>query len=470
MRTLEPWPWWPIVGPDGPRDVDDPSFDIAAVLWTDREPLRAAFDKSLTMLERLTHIVRGVPTIAGADELVGTAERLLAVGPDVLRAVWSDPRAYWWTRTAHGLVQGALSDPSGADDLDAHLAQLKLFAVGAAHLGGIAWIFDSPLLVAAGTRVPGTSLVIDAPHEVSITAVVGGQVHTEHGVVPLRSSPAARHGDFELVLDASTFDVPGYEKAETVVAAGEAYQEHHVGLVAAALGNIAKYAPDAFSRLREVIHAAALKPLDAGGFDDFSNPELPGSFIASVVENPLELGDHIVHELQHNCLSLVEESGELFTVDGDGSTIYYSPWRAKPRGLYGLLHGVYVFIALWRYWCNAAQDDSLDPASRAYALDRVVRIPEQLTVGVGVLERYAQLTALGEAVLDELRRDVAAITAELDALDFPADPPAFSLTPDGTYTAMISERDGTPLTARGAVREHVVLHDSEGRATGLLDQ
>ena len=70
-------------------------------------------------------------------------------------------------------------------------------------------------------------------------------------------------------------------------------------------------------------------------------------------------------------------------------TAYTSPWRDKPRGLYGIFHGVYVFLAVARYWLDVFTSGRGDASQRAYAVDRLLRLPMQLALAVGVLERHA---------------------------------------------------------------------------------
>src|SRR6185436_7164280 len=121
------------------------------------------------------------------------------------------------------------------------------------------------------------------------------------------------------------------------------------------------------------------------------------SFIASVVYNPLEMADHFIHEFQHNRLSFIEECGPLFEPSAEAERCY-SPWRDKPRALYGLFHGVYVFVAVCRYWLQVFLANDVGPSDRNYVVDRLVRLPRQLALGVGVLRRYARLTPLGRAI------------------------------------------------------------------------
>jgi len=152
----------------------------------------------------------------------------------------------------------------------------------------------------------------------------------------------------------------------------------------------------------------ALKPPHTGGYDDFSEPLLPGSFIASAVANPLELADHFVHELQHNRLSFVEERGHCsHRISRPAATTRRG---ATPPARCSCVPRVYVFVAVYRYW-RAVLDDPTEGVAE-YARDRVTRLPVQLAVAVRMLRRYGSLTPLGAALLDELTVHVEAINAD----------------------------------------------------------
>jgi HEXXH motif-containing protein len=163
------------------------------------------------------------------------------------------------------------------------------------------------------------------------------------------------------------------EVAKPVVQAGLEFQRQHVALLERGLGNVERYARDIFQHFRRFICLAALKPRAWGGYDDFSHPELPGSFLASVIDHPLEMADHLIHEFQHNRLSLIEESGPLFDSDygdAEADARFFSPWRDKPRALYGVFHGVYVFIAVLRYWLAVYRANDTSSSDRRYVIDR----------------------------------------------------------------------------------------------------
>ncbi len=331
------------------------------------------------------------------DDLGAARDEFLAIADAVDDSVWAEPRPYWWARTA----ERALAD----GDLVAALARF-------------------PVDVVDATSVDPTA-------------------------------PIARCGDYRVRVAAEPMAVPDWELVEPALAAGADYHAAHVGLVEDTLATLAGAVPDTFDAFRRIIRVIGLKPRDAGGYDDFSNPELPGSFVASVRPEPTVLADHFVHELQHNKLSFVEELGALFD-EGRPSGRCYSPWRDDRRSPYGVFHGVYVFLGVHEYWQHIDAQDLGDERG-AYARDQVARIPLQLALAVDVLERHAPLTPFGATILAELAGAVDRVLGDVDV--DAADVPAWvALEADGGFVRQCVPDDGRPLSVRDAVDDHLARH------------
>jgi HEXXH motif-containing protein len=369
--------------------------DAATLLWTD-----AAFGASAERAAARFATVRDA--LVTRDGLGAHRDQFLALADAVDESVWSEPRPYWWARAAEEALVTATLAGDGA-------------------------------LAAILARFPAD--VVDATRSDSDAA-------------------AARCGTYRVRVTPEPFAVPDWPLAEPALEAGRAYHAAHAGLVEDTLATLADAVPTTFDAFARIIRVIGLKPRDAGGYDDFSNPELPGTFVASVRPDPVVLADHFVHELQHNKLSFVEELGSLFD-DSQPAGRCYSPWRDDHRSPYGVFHGVYVFLGVHEYWSNVdAQELSGDRG--AFARDQVARIPLQLALAVDVLEREAPLTRFGAAILAELTRAVEQVRAEavLDADDVPA---YVALEADGGFERQRS-LEGHPRSVRDAVDQHLARH------------
>ncbi len=467
-------------------------LDAARLLWEDREEFQAPWRTATRELETLRRELETSSPLDGVEApfLRACAAFAEAEGEARDRA-WHGPQAYAWTRRSRRLLDACRAEPTAEARaaLARHLEGFQAFPLAIAIQRGTELRMDRPWVLASPLALPGTRLSLEAlrpSRPVALHDLSGGSLRVECAgamhEVPLAGlevqdrlegpgfflhrCPAARQDGFELPLHPHALATPDIPQAEPSLRAGLAYQRHHAPLVEAALAHIARFAPPAFTAFRDVLRLAALKPRDWGGFDDYSHADLPGSCFASVVASPLDLGDHLVHELQHNRLQMIEERGPLFAGDGGERPRSYSPWRDLPRGLYGIFHGVFVFIGVYRYWLGALESGSLGDAERAYALDRVLRLPHQLKLALAVLRGSARLTPLGQSLLEQLRRDVGEIRLGRPA-GLPEDAPAWMITPDG---ACIPELGGAgeAITVLGSLRGHVARHDTRGQCADLL--
>jgi uncharacterized protein len=84
----------------------------------------------------------------------------------------------------------------------------------------------------------------------------------------------------------------------------------------------------------------------------FSDNTVPGALYVSVVQgngfiDPYDLADSLVHEHRHQKLYLLERLAPMVAPSG---ALVVSPWREDLRPPSGLLHAVFVFVELRRFW------------------------------------------------------------------------------------------------------------------------
>lgn len=83
----------------------------------------------------------------------------------------------------------------------------------------------------------------------------------------------------------------------------------------------------------------------------YSHPDIPFSIFVSYSEQPsdnsaIRLLESIFHEAMHLLLSLIEHHVPLVKSCGE-TELHYSPWRDEPRPTSGILHGLFVFRAIY---------------------------------------------------------------------------------------------------------------------------
>lgn len=85
----------------------------------------------------------------------------------------------------------------------------------------------------------------------------------------------------------------------------------------------------------------------------YSHPDIPFSIFLSVcaddsVISDLRVAESILHESMHLMLTLIENRYDLI-VPGSQEN-FYSPWRDEQRPVRGVLHGMFVFKAIFDFY------------------------------------------------------------------------------------------------------------------------
>ncbi len=454
-------------------------MDPEALFWTDASVLKARQQKAAAALVALERVLSRDRPLGGAeDEFLELVPR---AGPAP-----ADPTFYLWVRIAYqllGVLRGRF-EPSplveawraaqGLDDareaLVHHLHAFKAFPLAAALVAGDSLAFRTPLRPRLPFAVPGTPLSIEGPGEVAIHGCSAARIQVHGDGHRIVESPVVREGGCAIRLQPHALHIPGFDDAQAALDVGTPFQREHAPRVCAALRAVRRYAPAVFAQLRSSVTLIALKPRRAGRFNNISHSELPGAFIASVRRNPLAWGDKFIHELMHNRLFDVEEIEPILdpAPGGRRDESFYSPWRDDPRPLHGVLHGVYVHVPVCDYWARVFADPGAPEADRAFAVERLLRLPRQMALSVALLERHGQLTAQGRRLLVSLRDRVGAIASAVRRMGLPADVPALHASDAVDY---VPERDetGRALSVREAVAGHRARFDGRGLCADLPD-
>jgi uncharacterized protein len=133
----------------------------------------------------------------------------------------------------------------------------------------------------------------------------------------------------------------------------------------------------------------------------FSDNVVPGALFVSVIQgarliDPYDLADSLIHEHRHQKLYLLERECELIEPN---SIKVVSPWREDLRPPSGLLHAIFVFVELRRFWVHVR--DSGPPRLRARAVNQLIETDSHLEQGFRTLES-CPLTSAGRKLLSVL--------------------------------------------------------------------
>jgi hypothetical protein len=98
---------------------------------------------------------------------------------------------------------------------------------------------------------------------------------------------------------------------------------------------------------------------------------LPGTIFIDSVDDPVRLGEIVLHESAHAFLNDVLKA---YAVELDPAARWYSPWKGVYRPAYGLLHAGFAFGVLQKYFEHFAY---VSPTTSVYAKVRAETGAEQ---------------------------------------------------------------------------------------------
>jgi HEXXH motif-containing protein len=476
--------------------------DAKTILWTDTDVYQLRYEKTATALMAVERALRArCPLDGGEDEFLSLYDALAAADPETFTEIWEDPLAYFWTRFAYELVGWCLNpgpQPAGlakycaklgTDEppraLALHLEEFKKFIIALDMKAGGIRRFDRPLRTMLPFSIPGTRFSVLGRGTITVTGVSDGMPEVAYNETPLRLAmggivsdpamprlverPVARHGDLEIMLKPETFCVPGVEAAQAFLDLADDYQAQQIPLLQEGLALVERHQPAALEHIRDLVQVIAFKPPASGNYSNVSFSDLPGAFILSAVHQPYWMADALIHEFLHNRLFFVLDRGEILEGAGDDTTEggeFYSPWRDDLRPPGGLLHAVYVYVGVCKFWFSVCA--SGDPGVRRdYAEDQAVRAVLDLKIGIAQLRRHATFTEAGMGLFPELEREVAALCATMHALKLSPAAPATIARGNGEIVPFGVAKDGHQLSILESILAHAEQFDT-GRQCGDL--
>ncbi len=465
------------------------------LLWVDEDLYQQRYEKAASALVAIKMALeRNTPLHGGEREFLELFDTMAAADAEAFTQVWRDPTAYFWVRLGYEFVGNCLtpgplsslaqacSAARGASDplsaLAGHIKDFKRFALALAIVSKRDLIFREALEVALPFAIPGTRFVLSGGGKAAIAGVAARnlEVAREGSIVgmplygdragpdslDLRECPLAATGDYQVCLQPEAYNLAGLELAEPLTHLPPGFQSEHAELAGRALGLIGRHTPEFFEHFRAIIRVIGLKPPSVGNFSNVSHSDLPGSFVCTVIRDPYWMAEGFIHELHHNRLFFIEELGAFFAREADNRMTdsgYYSPWRDDPRPLHGILHGLYVYIAVWRFLVAVYQSGELSGAQLVAAKDQIVRIAMQSAIAVVQLRRFAEFTGFGAGLFETMAGEVSRIQDATLKLGLSGDLPAMEWNDAGVLIAQRDRAAGRELTVLGAILAHAEKYD-----------
>lgn len=135
----------------------------------------------------------------------------------------------------------------------------------------------------------------------------------------------------------------------------------------------------------------------------YSHPTVPFSVFVTVGEDcsvisSLRVAESLLHEAMHLKLTLIEQ--EVILVQPNSQSLFYSPWRDELRPVRGVLHGIFVFVAVREFYQQIRQHVGASPAA-TFVTDRIESITQELEL-VCDFSEAPDLTDVGKVLARSL--------------------------------------------------------------------
>jgi HEXXH motif-containing protein len=134
-------------------------------------------------------------------------------------------------------------------------------------------------------------------------------------------------------------------------------------------------APGLESTIRHCVHEIILLKAPDKSFDvSHSEPRWPTRIFISVpASSPvaeIRVAEAVVHEAMHLNMTFLERYAELVAK----ADLLYSPWKEEARPISGVLHGLYVFACINRFFQHVSRNGKLDRRGKQHVDDRITDI------------------------------------------------------------------------------------------------
>ncbi|MNM31877.1 Anaerobic sulfatase-maturating enzyme [compost metagenome] len=188
-----------------------------------------------------------------------------------------------------------------------------------------------------------------------------------------------------------------YFEGDELAAAGRALVQEAMEIVKAWRPALASEMEAACSAIQFIRDPSA----DPRKIVSFSDNSVPGALYVSISQgdrliDPYDLADSLIHEHRHQKLYLLERYAP--TVERTTAQVV-SPWREDLRPPSGLLHAVFVFVELRRFWLHVREHGPVELHSRA--INQIADTDLHLRQAFETLKE-CPLTDIGQRLVDVL--------------------------------------------------------------------
>ncbi|MBO0872428.1 MAG: HEXXH motif domain-containing protein [Pseudonocardia sp.] len=377
-------------------DADLEGFTLHQLSWDDFDLLargaggasvvrrlrRAERSRRLLLLRGLVEEAAKAPELFGplppSDEAWELLGRVQEKAPAALDLMLAHPYTGSWAGYTLRLLRGRIT---GTCPLWMHVGHLHALASAAAIHAGLDFRADIPLWNGAAI-LPTLGLARvadDSPYSVARVRGEGGhiEVSSAAGRVRLPSGVGSdatgwwglprlsvRAGEQVLAVRLDYLDPYRglYEPLPPAWCAPADVAAWHT-LLDQAWQLLVRHLPDTADALAAGLDSLVPRPAVPFRMPSASTGEAFGSAIIPLAPDAEALAAALVHEFHH-----IRLGGLLHLVrlhHDDPRDRFYTPWRADPRPVGGVLHGMYAYFGVTAWWRAVARADAGEPDQRA---------------------------------------------------------------------------------------------------------
>lgn len=174
-----------------------------------------------------------------------------------------------------------------------------------------------------------------------------------------------------------------------------------IASLAGALDLIGQYIPELRGEIDLYLHTVVPVGWDEHQHLSASYQEVIGTVYMTLHPQPMTMVEAMIHEFQHNKLHALLELDPLLA--NAFAPLYSSPVRPDPRPLQGVLLAVHAFQPVARLY-ERMREAGHPGTDQPDFVRRYAQIVKGNHEGASVLLEHGQPTAIGQGLLDEIRR------------------------------------------------------------------
>jgi len=445
-------------------------------LWRDGDVLRQRHRKAAAVIAAVAEVLSdttrtGIPA-APFINAFRQYQQFSVASRDILAA---EPYTYYWGRLAYELLQLNLrpeQPPFGLaayfcerraltprDALAQLLPEFSRLLLAAAYLDNTDLMLEQPLRAATPFAVPGLPITFDGPGEVLIKGIQGGKFLAHALGAPTQPAPAthypvSHYSNCRVRLQPGVFNVLASGISPEFAHFAHDLQTTNRERIEAALSLLHEIDNNSFDQIATTLRVIATRPAGRPGeITNVSHCDLPGAIVVYAYPHPHELANIILHEFLHNRLFALEEEAHFLcpgTEDLPVGEFIYSPWRDDYRPPHGVLHAVFVFTGIGRYWRKVIEHDGTTPSIRELAKGRLLHSLLQVRIGLAQLRRYANFTQVGATLMQSLDNEHQVLWSAAGTFGIGEDHPVFRFRPEDVFGT-----EKLDYTIRDSIHQHM---------------